>query len=314
MKSSYKITMTRMFRSSSVWKQVDIKSWIYIRNFLSVNQRKLSSVVFPNDLNRNLKIKVVAFELRLVIDPVNGARSLSGEAPDIRQKTTSLPLLAKAGTVASPAKVAEPSKLDVPLPPMARYGQKIAMKLANSLAGKVNQFGPTGLEAAMMGTASRWLIAEGMGDLLDYIFNRSVKLAMIGSAVEYPQSIIEQLSSQLSNTKLSYVRSSIDRESYPNAIVPFSTVYKHMNTSFDEMEAKLNVSRSSILLVSADDMSLSLGKERGYHTCRFRGENDLYGQVSTEFVARNALEIKDSITDLIGISLRESVLTSSSKF
>ncbi len=38
-----------------------------------------------------------------------------------------------------------------------------------------------------------------------------------------------------------------------------------------------------------------------------RGPGRMFGQVTTDYVAKSPIEIKDAIDDLIGISLRSSV-------
>ena len=48
------------------------------------------------------------------------------------------------------------------------------------------------------------------------------------------------------------------------------------------------------------------------YTCRWRGENDLFGQVVTDFIATSPMELQDSIEDLNGIAFRDSVIRSRS--
>ncbi len=280
-------------------------------------------------MTRNLKVKAIAFDLHVVVDYENGLRSACGETPILKndnQSSVSKSPTNSTGNGATPQAMTKQAlasdtaphtataKTDpfanlagVPLDPKLKYADKLKMKMAKSVSNKVNQFGPTGLEAALQGTASRWLLADGMGDVLDYVFNRSVRIAAIGAAVDYQPHTIQQLQTQLKNTKFSYVRPSINPNPYLNGQVPKEEVTKHIIQSFDEMEEKLQVRKTEVLVVSGEESILSIAHQRGYYTCRFRQPGRMFGQVSTDFVANNAVEVKDAVDDLIGIALRGSV-------
>ena len=73
-----------------------------------------------------------------------------------------------------------------------------------------------------------------------------------------------------------------------------------------KMEDILNIPIKQTLFVSADESLLSMGSMRGYYTCRYRFPNSNYGQISTHFVATNALEIQDAMEELNGVAMRNS--------
>jgi hypothetical protein len=276
-------------------------------------------------MTRNLKVKTIAFDLSVVIDAENGARSAAGEAPLLKEGGKAVsPVSSSSGATVPPMTAQAAMKNNnhsntktdtkdpfaglagVPIDPKLKYADKLKMKLAKNVSGKVNQFGPTGLEAALHGSASRWLLAEGMGDVLDYIFNRSVRLAAIGAAVEYQPHTVQQLTTQLKSTKFAYIRPSINPNPYLNSKVPVEDIQKHIVQTFEEMEDKLQVKKTEVLVVSPEELVLAVAHQRGYYTCRFRQAGRMSGQVSTDFTANNAVEVKDAVDDLIGVALRSS--------
>lgn len=350
------------------------------RTLRRVEKRCLS---FTPDMTRNLKIKVIAFDLSLILagsgEGVPTAAS-SAAAPPTRPKfdttQTSLAIdnmsmanmdgLDADATVhrhAAPAvdaphtgklitysaqqdgnngadAKAAPSSMPsrkISKEELAAEAAKSAVEYKNKYADKIKMRIAKQAQAAaavpgggnVLNIATRWLLKEGMGDVLDYTHNRTVKIAALGG-YDRANVTLTQLKSQLNATQLSFVRthplanSADDKEQLklwcsthwnlpPNG--SDAQLKKEIETqrralwaqSMQDMESALQVTRSNILFVSGDETALMLARDNGYYTCRFTGEAKRYGQITTDFKAEDNLQIKDAIDGLIGIALRHSV-------
>lgn len=211
----------------------------------------------------------------------------------------------------------------------AEYKNKYADKIKMRIAKQAQAAAAVPGGGNVLNIATRWLLKEGMGDVLDYTHNRTVKIAALGG-YDRTNTTLTQLKSQLNATQLSFVRahplgnSADDKEELklwcsthwnlpPNA--SDVQLKKEIETqrrtlwaqSMQDMESALQVTRSNILFVSGDETALMLARDNGYYTCRFTGEAKRYGQITTDFKAEDNLQIKDAIDDLIGIALRHSV-------
>lgn len=140
---------------------------------------------------------------------------------------------------------------------------------------------------------SRWLLQSGMGDVLDYSSFRSINVALISKKTS--AHLIDQLAGQLTAQK-------------------FYTIHQddkvRLVDKFQEMEKELNLNANEFLILSQNDNLLEAAKLRQFYTCRYRPPNSLYGKVSTDFVAQNAIEIQDCIEELNGIAMRSSAYNS----
>lgn len=206
---------------------------------VSIVKSRFSTVSF--DVTKNLKIKLLAFDFPVLLG--SDTRNIASDESDWNDK-------------------AEIQESNNPFNIRAKYADKIRMKLAKQALNQQNINLKT---KVMIGTSTRWLLAEGMGDILDYTFSRTVKLALLGG-YDQPISIVEQLKAQLNQTKLSYIRkdTKID-EKHPYHSTKFVT-----KQALIHMEHTLQVSKGDVLLVSGNEDLLTLGKERGYFTCRYR--------------------------------------------
>ncbi len=120
---------------------------------------------------------------------------------------------------------------------------------------------------------------------------------------------MDQLASSLNNVNFSHVHSALlssternsalnDRERTQRAATAFSTI---LNLSkFQDMLPK------QMLLVTSDDTLLSVGKDAGLMTVKYRAPQGLYGQVSTDFSATCAVEVQDALEALNGVAMRGS--------
>jgi hypothetical protein len=192
-------------------------------------------------MTKNLKVKLVAFDFPVILASDTNAGGFE------QNNWTD---------------TAEIQDSNNPFNIRAKYADKIRMKLAKQAITQQN----INLKAkVMIGTSTRWLLAEGMGDILDYTFSRTVKLGLLGG-YDQPNSIVEQLKAQLNQTKLSYIRkdTKID-EKHPYHSTKFVT-----KQALVHMEHSMQVSKGNVLLVSGNEDFLTLGKERGYFTCRYR--------------------------------------------
>ena len=92
-------------------------------------------------------------------------------------------------------------------------------------------------------------------------------------------------------------------QSNPN-LTQFNPNISQFNPNFVTLRA------SEILLISSSNSILKTAKHTGNFTCRFRGENDLYGDVVTDYTATSPIEVQDAIEDLNKIAFRDSVVRS----
>lgn len=277
-----------------------------------------------SDMTKNLRVKVVAFDLPVVMvsDPKKASAGVSNDKsvdlatvgldsdPNAQRRanspdSTSVGDKATAGKlITSQAQDKTASKLESFVSPTsskvdykAKYAEKLQMRVAKAAA-------KSSFQGNIVNNATRWLLKEGMGDVLDYTYNRTVRLALVGG-YESSQQTIKQLASQLSTLKFSYIRDPVtDFDQVQRDPSYRKEIYEQ---SLRRLEEQMSAKRGEILVVSGDEVMLQLSKDRGYHTCRYTGEQKRYGQVTTDFRANVSMEIKDAIDELIGIALRTSV-------
>ena len=230
---------------------------------LSTIGRSMSSVSI--DMTRNLKIKAVAIDLNIIIETNPNTQSKSSKpTAEISKPITSTP----------PAKelTQEEKEIFNILGPQAKYADKIKLKLAKNITQRANP-ATDSLKLAMQGSSTRWLLAEGMGDVLDYIHNRTVKVVAVGAPREFNDATINQLKSQLNQTRLSYVRpylpTQLDANGEEIPLLP-GDIQSHQTQYLQQIEQQLNINKNQVLLVSSDESLLSEARDRGYYTCRYR--------------------------------------------
>lgn len=329
---------------------------------------------FAADMTRNLKVKVVAFDLSLILAGNSGydTKTAVPARPQFDTSKTSIPIddssLAtmggidgdatkhrlstpvseaahtgrlitysaqqdgdknKATTDTLPGRKISKEELaaeaeKAALEKKKKYAEKIKMKIATQTQASANVPGGGNI----LNIATRWLLKEGMGDVLDYTFNRTVKVATLGG-YDRANTTLTQLQSQLNNTKLSFVRkhplgagadNGTELKNWTDGHWSYASTNnpklkkeqeeerkKLWQQGMLDMEEKLQVTKANVLFVSGDEVALMLARDRGYYTCRYTGEEKRYGQITTDFTAEDSLQIKDAIDGLIGIALRHSV-------
>jgi len=159
-------------------------------------------------------------------------------------------------------------------------------------------------------TAGAWLLRPGMGNIVDYVRHRSMRLGLL-SGLRSP-TLADTLVRQMSDTR--FVRppggggddGSIDEEdewkSSGNDVARLLSVLHHPSGG----------DAQSLLLVSRSDAILQQGADLGLYTCRYRADGDRYGNVGTHYTARSPLEVQDVLEDLNGIAMRASAFSSRS--
>lgn len=240
-----------------------------------------------SSVTKNLKVKAVAFEADVLI-----RANASNTGAAVQQAAPAVPT---APAAPAPLKAARPAVQDfdasgLKIDPKVKYADKLRLKVSKH---NVDNPSHNPLRDSLRGSSSRWVIADGMGDLLDYLFNRSMRLAVLKDEATDAKRM-DQLASQLRPTTLSFA-----------SMAPVS------EDALIEMENELGFRKTDIFFVSSSDQSLALARKRGYFSCRYRPVDGLYGQVTTDFAAASALEIRDAINELTGIPLRSSVLLNS---
>lgn len=242
-----------------------------LRRGLCAPKQRLFS--FIPDVTKNLLVKAVVFEVDVLLNTDSQVQSI----PAVSAPTsTTMPPKSSTDVDFRDAK--------------AKYSEKMRMKLI-----KHDMTNPTAnpIKASLVGSNTRYLLVDGMGNMLDNLYQRSMRLAVIGGK-DTKTETLSHLSAQLADTKLAYVRPPFE---------PESNSAEWIKASLISMEETLKLNKD-ILLVSGSDITLAIGRARGYHTCRYRPPGGLYGQVSTDFVAQDALEIRDAIHELTGVAIR----------
>eukprot|EP01039_Chlorochromonas_danica_P002271 gene2271-2486_t len=253
------------------------------------------------DMSKNLRLKAVAFDIGVVLNPnpsanANDAVGKLGSQPPT--STTASPTDTTPTPSPATTKASKPVKYDGVVDPRSdpklRYAEKLRMK---TLKHDLHHPAHNPLKSSLLGSHSRWLIAEGMGDVLDYIYNRSMRLSLLGSP-----SLVEDkltlLCQQLRPSEVAYVRPTLAKG---------ANEAEWQQQSLLEMETALQLREAQVLLVSSRDDILLAARQRGYHTCRYRTPDMAYGQGMTDFTAANAWEVRDAVEALAGVALRDSV-------
>jgi hypothetical protein len=249
----------------------------------------------PHRVTKNLKVQMVLVDMEVLIG--------SGGAPTTQKnpKTSSAPDATRSKAATAP--VYDTSK-EIPnlSSVQSKYADKLHKKVGTSMLNtgadgsspvtdaSLLQYAK-GLDAVSDKMKSRWLLTPGMGTILDYVSQRTIRMGLI-----YPQS-----ATATSKNLLAQVGDTI-RFDYLMEISPENTVNKNM----ESISTETGLACHEIMVVSPHEKTLIAAKDKGHFTCRFRFPNSLYGQCYTDFVATGALEIQDAIEELNGIALRNS--------
>lgn len=117
-----------------------------------------------------------------------------------------------------------------------------------------------GLTSNQSNKPSRWLLSSGMGDLLDYSSNRTIKLSLIGHKDKAePNNLSDQLQQQLT-PEIRFV-------GVVNADLELAD---SLSNYCETLENAMKLLPNTLLLVSGRDDLLACAKQRGYYTCKFR--------------------------------------------
>jgi hypothetical protein len=147
-------------------------------------------------------------------------------------------------------------------------------------------------------TITRWLLSEGMGDLLDYTSKRSIKLGIIprdNTALSTIETFLKQLNGINFQTLL--------KDNYDiNNLVKGLNEYIELN----------KIENKQCLVISNNEKTLELSKKAGYFTCRYKFPDSANGKFSCDFTATSAMELQDIVEEMNGISLRNSAFGSRS--
>lgn len=250
------------------------------------------------DMSKNLRLKAVAFDIGVVLNPnpaaaVDDATTVKPSSqPPIPSSAPPAPTDPESMTANKPVKY--DGVVDPRSDPKVRYAEKLRMK---TLKHDLNNPTHNPLKSSLLGSHSRWLLAEGMGDVLDYIYNRSMRLSLLSSP-SLSQDKLTLLCQQLRPSEVAYIRP---------ALAKGAKEAEWLEQSLLEMENALQLREAQILFVSTRDDVLLAARQRGYHTCRYRTPDMAHGQGMTDFTATNAWEVRDAVEALAGVALRDSV-------
>jgi hypothetical protein len=281
---------------------------------------------FSSSLSKNLKVKMVIFDADvLVVDPkldpvkANALKKEEKEKKEREQKEKSKGELLKGVEGLSDVKDKYMLKLRNRLGAAASVdvvdtggggrgaGNKrlegLLKRKKNSDASTIHAASQNlargkgnynGVENVGSQAASQWLWRPGMASVVDYVRFRSLRLGLLlGSTNNFVQETLKQQLKDITFESLGddslsgFFQRMSDKESEDNYAVP-----------------------SDVLLISRSDEILSLGRDLGLYTCRFRREGDRAGQVYTHYKAHNAIEVQDALEDLCGIAMRASAFAS----
>ena len=265
-----------------------------------------------HSLNKNLKLRAVVFTM----DVLCGNTTVVSAPPP--------PLQAKAP---APSPTYDTSKeIEGIATVTSKYMNKIAKRLggSNPLAspppgargdGDIHAAGKQMLQQEQQrgrvsaADTGRWVLAEGMGGVLDYASSRTLCLAVLPLQTQTP-TLLQTLLAQTNDVPWLFVGTcySAGRSSSPDAEAHVAADIVLAETGFSQTSAGSIVPKQ-IVLVSGDESALAHAKARGIMTCRFRPPNAPYTiskAGSTDFTAESALEVQDALESLNGIALRQS--------
>lgn len=270
-------------------------------------------------LSKNLKLRGVVFSLEVLVG-ANTSVVSSGISREVAATPTSIS--APNNTYDTSREIQGISTV------VSKYGDKLRKRLGgaphNSSGQSAQDRRATGGDAQLLKAAKkaaqqqeegggRWLLVEGMGNILDYTSLRTIPLCCF-PLFSHTTALLTTFLSQVHETPWFYVGSVVGTV-VPPVPVPANKDGSPLLAQFVEMEAKFSsngIPPKQILVVSSNESFLSLSKSRGFLTCRYRPLDSLYGQVSTDMVASNALEIQDCLEELNGVALRASAFSSRS--
>ena len=148
--------------------------------------------------------------------------------------------------------------------------------------------------AQSVGTGSKWLASTGTGNLLVYLTNRSVKIALL----PLPSSTDEE-AVQAAGERMDDLQTQLSQ-------VYFSLLVKDAHLSPAEIlaniSAQIDVPSSDTIVVSDRDDYLREAKARGFYTCRIRPMNAPRGNVTTSYTVADVKAVEEVINELNGIS------------
>mmetsp|Transcript_12641 Transcript_12641/g.18988 ORF Transcript_12641/g.18988 Transcript_12641/m.18988 type:complete len:350 (+) Transcript_12641:141-1190(+) len=201
----------------------------------------------------------------------------------------------------------------VKFPPMSdvrdKYAEKINRKLdGGSLAGvdraKLEKSQKKGdafhiqartIAAAepVMKSGSKWLANTGTGNLLAYLTNRSMRIALVPKPNTKDDDVgddMDSLSRQLPNVRINSMIK--DGERQPNEIL-------------NEVLSKADgIPEIATLVVSDRDDYLKVARDMGMYTCRVQLKNVRRGSCTTDYTVSSIAEVQDIVNDINGISFR----------
>ena len=214
----------------------------------------------------------------------------------------------------NPSTTAASTKAPPVTDPCAKYADKLRKRLDGGLAGvenmKVQQE-----EALQRGDAaghwaarkiaaaqpvagstkgSKWLAATGTGNLLVYLTNRSMKIALL----PVPDNADEE-SNDATARRMDEMEAQLPQ-------VRFDLLVKEGQLSpsdiLGQVQDNAGVPSESLLVVSDRDDFLREAKQKGYYTCRIRPKNAPRGNVTTNYTVSEIKEVEDVCNELNGIS------------
>ena len=198
--------------------------------------------------------------------------------------------------------------------PRAKYADKLRKRLDGGLAGIENMKAQQE-EALQRGDAaghwaarkiaaaqpvagstkgSKWLAATGTGNLLVYLTNRSMKIALLpvpdnadGESNDAAAQRMDEMEAQLPQVRFDLLVK--EGQLSPSDIL-------------GQVQDNADVPSESLLVVSDRDDFLREAKQKGYYTCRIRPKNAPRGNVTTNYTVSEIKEVEDVCNELNGIS------------
>ena len=193
-----------------------------------------------------------------------------------------------------------------------KYASKLRSKLDGGLAG-VDLAKSEKERAISMGDASaghfaarqlaisqpssaakgkRWMATTGTGNLLTYLSNRSMQIALLpipnnDNQQQEQLQRMEDLTEQLPNVTFHLLV-----KSQPTV----ASILESVNQHFQDTKPLQS------LVVSDREEYLKYARDMGMFTCRLRPLNQPRGNVTTDYTIQNIAEVQDVVNDINGIS------------
>jgi len=235
-----------------------------------------------------------------------GVLGKSRSTPGGGQRATTTPPRAAGATTSTKA----PPFVDV----RSKYADKLRRKFDGGLAGveranaeredalsKGDAAGHVAARRIAAHTAvpsgSKWLATTGAASLLQYLTNRSVRVALLPN----PSNDGDEGRVCAEGGRMDDLVRQLPKVRF-DALLKGEASDASAEAALSRCEGEMDVPSSETMVVSDREDYLRSAKEHGMFTCRVRPPNAPRGNVSTSYTVSSVSEVEEALNDMSGIS------------